>query len=55
MRPGRRTRRKRKEEGVEETRYRLHPMNMGEGVVIVFKYPVCWFHQDELKWLCTRV
>lgn len=36
------------------TGYRLHLMSMEEGVLTAFKYPVCRFHQDEIKWLCTR-
>ena len=39
---------------VEKTGYRLHLMSMGEGVLTAFKYPVCRFHQDEIKWLCSR-
>jgi hypothetical protein len=43
-----------KEGEVEKTGYRLHLMSMGEGVLTAFKYPVCWFYQDEIKWLCSR-
>jgi hypothetical protein len=43
-----------KEGEVEKTGYRLHLMSMGEGALTAFKYPVGRFHQDEMKWLCTR-
>ena len=42
-----------KEGGVEKTGYGFQFMSMGEGALTVFKYPVCRFHQDEIKWLCT--
>jgi hypothetical protein len=42
------------EEKELRTGNRLRLMNMGEGVIAVFKYPVCRFHQDELRWSCTR-
>jgi hypothetical protein len=53
-RGGARREKEEKKEGVEKTGYCLHLMNMGEGVLTVFKYPVYRFHQDELRWSCMR-